>query len=461
MDMDVPTVCKDTTVVEMYPRWFHDVEPDEDCYVCARGKSNKTYERGTFGVVTPGDHEALKVIPSRKNVLCSSALRELTAYSLLGTACDQVTRVIGPPVVDSAGNVTIKLERAHSSLLNFSRCFKVRRTLPGFEHMSVHFVLWSLLRGVAYMNQCHLMHRDIKPGNVLVFPGPRVALCDLGGTRIFSDTLEPLEAEMSDTVCTKIYAPPEEASRHHHFVFDSFSIAATVIHYAMSFAPCYRPLNKVNRKTFTKLCKPYPALLALLRLLIRCDPSQRYTAEEALRVFEDVFPELVQKYKQFTVTPPCTPSRLLTTLPVCTWGRYHEFSSSVWPAVLQCIHACQAQSVEKPVTSVETAVAFYVLNMLQNIHSLVDQEVCTEERCYIMLIPGFIRTASLMVGNADDTEDYLSVCHTFLQKHRCVKKNHCHYESYYAASKLFAHGMNWVFPPRITCLLDVQNELRL
>lgn len=454
MEMDVPKEAKSLdSVTEMFPRWFDEDDCDGDCYVCARKKSERTYESGTFGVVTHSDNQAFKVIPSRKSVLCSSALREVTAYSLLGTACNQITRCVGPPTVDSDGNVTFPLELAHGSLLNFARCQCVRRTLPGFENMSVHFVLWSLLRAASFMNKCHLVHRDIKPGNILVFPGPRVTLCDFGGCRVVSDALEKVDVEMSDTVCTKNYAPPEESFRRHSYVFDSFSIAATIIHYAMSFAPCYRPLNKINRKMFTKLCKPFTGLLAVLRLLMRCDPAHRYTAEEALRVFEDVYPTLVQRYLTFIVVPLSSPARMLRTIPTCNWARFHNFPIAVWPCVLQCIHACQPESV--------TAVAFYVLNMLQNIHSKMEDEPCTNDRCYIMLIPGFIRTAVLLVGNADDTDDYLPVCHKLLQRCRCVGKTHCYSDSFYSASKLFAHGMNWVFPASIECLLDVQNTLHL
>ena len=449
---------------EMFPRWF-DVESskcDEECYVCARAKSNKTSERGTFGVVSPRETHVVKSIPSNNSISCSSALREITAYSLLGTACEQVTRCLEAPVVDKHGNVSLKLERAHGSLVNFSRCAKLRNTLPGFENMSVHFVLWSLLRAVAYFNKCQLVHRDIKPGNILVFSGPRVTLCDFGGCRMVSETLETLNTEMSDTVCTKNYAPPEENKCRHSFVFDSFSIAATVIHYAMSIAPCYHPLTKVNRRTFTKVCKPYPGLLVILRLLCRCDPLQRYTAQEALQVFENMYPHFVQKYQQFTVSPPVLPSRIAAHSTQCSWERFHNFTTQVWPCVLECIRVCQAITKDFLVDGHSPlAVAFFVLNMLHNVHSNTSVEPCSRLRCYIMLLPGFIRTACLMVGVADDTDEYLEACHKVLQRHRCVVTHNVHEESLYSLENVFFYGPNWVFPAHLETLLDLQNELHV
>jgi serine/threonine protein kinase len=449
---------------ELFPRWFETQEAcDESCFVCVRMKQKRSFERGTYGVVTPCDNHVTKVITSTKHVTCQSALREIAAYALMGTECDQITRYLQPPATDASGNMMFTLEQAHGSLLHFARCVKVRHTVPGFEHMSVHFVLWSLLRAVTHMNKCHLVHRDIKPGNILVFAGPRITLCDFGGCRMVSKSLQDLDADMSDTVCTRNYAPPEEVKGHHSYVFDSFSVAATVIHYTMSFAPNYKALNKVNRRTFTKLCKPYPGLLTLIRMLCRCDPKQRYTAEEALLVFEDLYPHLVRKYKAFLgpTAVPCSPSRLKPMSTTCSWERFHNFTYQVWPCLLEAIRVCNGDNVVDGHSPL--AVAFYTLNMLQNMHSKVEFKPCTEIRCYVMVIPCFVRAAFLLVGCADDTDSYLQSCHDLFQRTgcRCVVMHNAHSEAVYASQLVFDNAPDWMYPESIHSLVELQEALHL
>ena len=472
MAMEMEITSEDGTRIEgceMFPRWFEEENDeatcDDNCFVCARMKLKDVYDRGTFGVVASKKDHVIKVIRSNEKtqMICSTALREITAYALLGTNCPQITCYLQPPQADTTGNIAFKLEQAHGSLLYFSRCVKVRKSLPGFENLSVHFLLWSLLRAAAYMNKCNLLHRDIKPGNILVFPGPRVALCDFGGCRVFNKPIETLDADMSDTVCTKNYAPPEEVKCKHSTVFDSFSIGATVIHYAMSMTANYKPLIRVNRRTFTKLCKPYPGLLTIIRLLCRCDPVQRYTPQEALLVFEDVYPHLVAKYEAFTIVgaPVGVPSSLVPMSVTCTWERFHNFKAKVWPCILECIRICQDEVVIDGRALL--AVAFYTLNMLQNLHSKADVEACTEVRCYVMLIPGFIRTAFLLVGSADDTDDYLPKCHEFLMNTscRCNVLHNVLAEAVLAAHFLFANAANWVFPEHMTTVMELQEALHL
>lgn len=107
------------------------------------------------------------------------------------------------------------------------------------------------------------------------------------------------------------------------------------------------------------------------------------------------------------------------------------------------------------------AVAFYVLNMLQNMHSRDDFGLCTSTRCYVMLIPGFIRTAALLVGSEDRTEDYLFICHVLLQRHRCVEKHDACIEAIFAAQQLFTSGINWIFPKELTTVMELQDALNL
>jgi hypothetical protein len=478
---------------EMFPRWFvvGDSVCADTCFVCAREKAGRDYERGTFGTVMLQPGSAEKIISKKTvGVACSSALREMTAFSLLGTSCHETVHCLGPPQVSDNGSVSFPLERAEVSLVNFAKCARARTRVPGYENMSVHFVLWSLLKAVTYLNRCQLMHRDLKPGNVLVFPGPRVALCDFGAVRFTSAQLSELDVTMSDVVCTKFYAPPEEPTGKHNLLFDSYSIAATVVHYAMSTAPMFHPMTKTSRRTFIKLCKPYLRLLTIVRMLVRTDPAQRYSAAEALQVFEDFFPSMVARFKSYNVsclrqegsvlplliTAGLTSGGLTTVgltsggLPCrgikahdqeCKWDRFHDFKDKVWPTLVKCIQVCQVSEEKKAFEkSGCLATAFYVLNMLQNV-SQEPEPPCYLGKCYIMLLPTLVRVASVLTGSADDTEDYLGICHGMLQPHRCVHYHNVLTEAVQSTRALTAVGPNWIYPAHLHTLEDLQTELQL
>lgn len=447
---------------EMFPRWFDFDACIEDCSLCSpEYESKKGFDRGTFGIVRYEDNIARKLIPDNEGVVCSSAIREVTTFFRMGTTCPQLVQCIQPVVFDGEGNTVVTMERADTSLLNFTRCKKLRHIIQGFERMSSHFVLWSLLKGVTHLNSCHLMHRDIKPGNVLVFPGPRVALCDFGGCRMTLANIDFTDIQMSGSVCTKHYAPPEEPSGKHNIVFDCFSIVATVIHYTMSGAPMYQPMNKVNRQTFQKLCKPYPNLLMILRLLCNRNPERRMSAMEALSLFEKIFPYMARKFNTYHIHTGNVPARV-SVHGKCTWEKFHHFSSNIWPGIVECVRVCQQRFWVDGTSSI--TVMFYVINMLQNLHNS-DKASCNQERCYVMHIPTFVRAAILLTGSATLLDNFLEPCHAILKRHQCTsnpkKLKNVNLEAMAACRILPSIAMDWVFPSHISSIMELQEELNL
>ena len=67
-------------------------------------------------------------------------------------------------------------------------------------------ILQQILRGVAYMHTNWYLHRDLKSSNILVHRSGRVAICDLGLTRKYS---EPQTYNLTQLVCTLWYRCPE------------------------------------------------------------------------------------------------------------------------------------------------------------------------------------------------------------------------------------------------------------
>lgn len=73
-----------------------------------------------------------------------------------------------------------------------------------FKPKTVQVFMLQLLRGVAFIHGHRSMHRDIKPGNLLI-EGGRLKIADLGLSRSISEPQRPYSPDM----CTEVYRAPE------------------------------------------------------------------------------------------------------------------------------------------------------------------------------------------------------------------------------------------------------------
>ncbi|XP_031122308.1 mitogen-activated protein kinase 9-like isoform X1 [Ipomoea triloba] len=182
------------------------------------------------------------------------------------------------------------------------------------------FFLYQLLRGLKYMHSANVLHRDLKPKNILANADCKLKLCDFGLARVsFGDA--PSAVFWTDYVATRWYRAPELCGSFfskYTPAIDIWSIGCifgemltgkplfpgkNVVHQldiitdllgTPSTETISRIRNEKARRYLSSMRKKYPIPLSqkfpdidplalrLLERLIAFDPKDRPSAEEAL-----------------------------------------------------------------------------------------------------------------------------------------------------------------------------------
>lgn len=73
-----------------------------------------------------------------------------------------------------------------------------------FSEEHVVTILYNLLCAINFIHSANVMHRDIKPGNILVDSNCHVKLCDFGLSRTVPSNLLIPQASDLKVLCTKV-----------------------------------------------------------------------------------------------------------------------------------------------------------------------------------------------------------------------------------------------------------------
>ena len=175
-------------------------------------------------------------------------------------------------------------------------------------------IMQQILEGLAYLHQNFILHRDIKPGNLLINDKGEIKYADFGLTRHYGS---PNERPLSKNVVTRYYRAPEllYGSQYYGPAIDMWSVGCilgellirnilfrgdseidqlarifSVLGNAteenwkgVSELPNYIEFTCVQEKSFEELFPAVPLdCLDLLRQMLSLDPNQRIGAKAAL-----------------------------------------------------------------------------------------------------------------------------------------------------------------------------------
>eukprot|EP00028_Trichosphaerium_sp_Am-I-7-wt_P007607 CAMPEP_0168535342 /NCGR_PEP_ID=MMETSP0405-20121227/18600_1 /TAXON_ID=498012 /ORGANISM="Trichosphaerium sp, Strain Am-I-7 wt" /LENGTH=258 /DNA_ID=CAMNT_0008562545 /DNA_START=45 /DNA_END=821 /DNA_ORIENTATION=- len=144
-------------------------------------------------------------------------------------------------IIDYKGNPLLVMERAEGNLLDFMQ----NRAYMYFDNM-VRSIIRQVLSALVHIHQLGFVHRDIKPGNILVGAKGVIKVADFGFTRSIRYTLAGSKAVSG----TPDFMPPEcyVGDRVYNEKFDIWSTGVTLCYLLLRRRPVDLKPKKQRRK---------------------------------------------------------------------------------------------------------------------------------------------------------------------------------------------------------------------
>ena len=154
-------------------------------------------------------------------------------------------------------------------------------------------ILRQILLGLEYLHGNYILHRDIKPDNILIYQNNKIKITDFGISAIYKEGfglfgMHSTRVGRPDYVCPEIlYNQPYD------YKCDIYSLGYTM-YYAMNFClpeqrKVYGSDQQVKRYFSGKSGNYYdPRLIQLIDTMYRDNPNERPTASQALKELESI-----------------------------------------------------------------------------------------------------------------------------------------------------------------------------
>ncbi|MHC4618760.1 MAG: protein kinase domain-containing protein [Planctomycetota bacterium] len=179
------------------------------------------------------------------------------------------------------GHVVLATELSYGTLDDCSRPMSIRRILS---------IITQVLDGLAYAHRNRLVHCDVTPGNIFLFPNDRAALGDFGISLRFKGRMKTV-----DDFGTPGYVAPEQAYGRPTYRSDCFAVGVILYEFMTGVLPRWpfrwplRGHKRLRERTNT-------AMVRFLRKSLAVDPERRFAgAAEMLGALLQAAPKGLQK----------------------------------------------------------------------------------------------------------------------------------------------------------------------
>lgn len=239
---------------------------------------------GAYGVVISaadeisGETVAIKMVTRvfEKIQLAKRALREITLLRHFANH-ENITGLIDVDAITQDFNeIYIFMEPMEADLHQIIKSGQVLTS----EH--VQYFLYQILRGMKYIHSAGVIHRDLKPGNLLVNADCELKICDFGLSRGFDAVPDENATRLTEYVATRWYRAPEImlAFRRYDTAIDVWSIGCILAELLFG-KPLFKGKDYVDQlnKILDVLGSPGEAIIQK----IGSDKAQAYVRSLPLR----------------------------------------------------------------------------------------------------------------------------------------------------------------------------------
>jgi Serine/threonine protein kinase len=307
---------------------------NQDFIIDKRFKVIKELGHGAYGIVcsakyddgepdgqtSSGSFVAIKKITNifSKKILCKRSVRELKLLQFFrghkNITCLYDLDIIPNPLTGEFNEIYL-----YEELMECDMHQIIRSGQPLTDSHYQSFI-YQILCGLKYIHSADVLHRDLKPGNLLVNADCELKICDFGLARGFSEDPDQNAGFMTEYVATRWYRAPEIMLSFTNYTkaIDVWSVGC-ILAELLGGKPIFRgkdyvdQLNQIllilgtpKEATLTKIGSvraqnyvrslpfmkkvPYidlfpdanPLALDLLEKMLTLDPYERITVKEAL-----------------------------------------------------------------------------------------------------------------------------------------------------------------------------------